>query len=96
MQEKQREKSPIKERILQYLNLKGITKYALYRDSGITRGILDQDTGISEDNLQKFLHFAQDISLTWLITGEGEILKTKSTEIIDKYPLILPEDSCPN
>ena len=84
MQEKQREKSPIKERILQYLNLKGITKYALYRDSGITRGILDQDTGISEDNLQKFLHFAQDISLTWLITGEGEILKTKSTEIIDK------------
>lgn len=82
MQEKQREKSPIKERILQYINLKGITKYALYRDSGITRGILDQDTGISEDNLQKFLHFAQDISLTWLITGEGEILNTRSAKFV--------------
>lgn len=84
MQEKQREKSPIKDRILQYLDIKGITKYALYRDSGITRGILDQDTGISEDNLQKFLRFAQDISLAWLITGEGGIFKTKSAENVYK------------
>lgn len=80
MQEKGREKSPIKDRILQYLNIKGITKYCLYKRAGITRGILDQNTGISEDNLQKFLHYAQDISPIWLLTGEGNIFKTKTPE----------------
>lgn len=82
MQEIKQEKSPIKERILQYLNLKGITKYSFYKKSGVSRGILDQKTGISEDNIARFLEYARDISPLWLITGEGTIFKTKSTEYV--------------
>ena len=80
MQKNKQEKSPIKERILHYLELKSISKYAFYKESGVSRGVLDQETGISEENLARFLDYAQDISLNWLIAGEGEIFKTKTTE----------------
>ena len=85
MQENKQEKSPIKKRILQYLELKGISKYSFYKDSQVTRGVLDQGTGISEDNLAKFLSYAQDISPIWLLTGEGEILLTKTPKFLIKY-----------
>lgn len=84
MQENKQEKSPIKKRILQYLELKGISKYSFYKDSQVTRGVLDQSTGISEDNLAKFLSYAQDISPIWLLTGEGEILLSKTPEFLIK------------
>lgn len=80
MQENKQEKSPIKKRILQYLELKGISKYSFYKDSGVTRGVLDQDTGISEDNLAKFLSYAQDISPIWILTGKENIFVTKTPE----------------
>lgn len=84
MQENKQEKSPIKKRILQYLELKGISKYSFYKESGVTRGVLDQDTGISEDNLAKFLLYAQDISITWILKGEGNIFATKIPEKVIK------------
>lgn len=80
MQENKQEKSPIKRRILEYLENKGITKYAFYKESGVSRGVLDQPSGITEDNIARFLAYAQDISYEWLLTGRGEIFKAKSTE----------------
>lgn len=68
------EKSLIKKRILQYLETKGITKYDFYKKTGITRGILDQNNGINEDNIYKFLAYAKDISPNWLITGLGSMI----------------------
>lgn len=75
MQDITREKSPIKERILQYLEYKGISEYAFYKESGVSRSTLKQGTGISEDNIAKFISYALDISPAWLIIGEGEMLK---------------------
>lgn len=76
MQENNREKSPIKVRILQYLELKGISRYAFYKDTGTTNGILTQNNGISEENLLRFLSHYDDVNPIWLLTGEGEMLKT--------------------
>lgn len=78
MQENKQENSPIKKRILQYLNYKNISEYAFYKESGITRGILNQKTGISEDNLSKFLAYAQDISTSWVLLGQGNMIVTKN------------------
>jgi phage repressor protein C with HTH and peptisase S24 domain len=78
MQKNRQEKSPIKERILQYLECKGISEYRFYVDSGVTRGILRQNNGISEDNISRFLAFSPDISPSWLLTGQGEMLKSES------------------
>lgn len=77
MQEKQQEKSPIKQNILLYLAEKGVTPYEFYRAPGVTRGVLQQNNGISEDNIARFLAYAPDVNIEWLITGKGEMLKDK-------------------
>ena len=76
--------SLIKKRILQYIDNQGLTKYKFYQDSGITRGVLDKDSGITEDNIAKFIAYAPDVNLSWLILGEGEMLKTKSEKNVIK------------
>ncbi len=76
MQEKQQEKSPIKQNILLYLAHKGVSAYEFYKESGVTRGILQQNNGISEDNIARFLAYANDVNVEWLITGRGEMLST--------------------
>ena len=78
MQEKRQESSTIKQNILRYLESKGISQYQCYKDTGITRGVLGQSTGISEDNLIKFLDHYKDVSIEWLITGEGDMLLDES------------------
>lgn len=72
--------SPIKKRILEYLNIKGVSKYQFYNDSGITRGVLDKKSGISEDNVSKFIAYEKNINLKWLIKGEGPMLKQQSNK----------------
>lgn len=62
--------SPIKQRIIETLENKGVSKYQFYKESGITRGVLDKDSGISEDNIAKFIAHFPDIDTHWLITGE--------------------------
>ena len=74
MQEKNRDFSLFKMRILQYLDKKGITKYECYKNTGITNGILSQKNGLSEENTMKFLAYYTDISTDWFFTGKGEML----------------------
>lgn len=90
MQENRQEKSPIKQKILLYLTEKGVSEYEFYKKSGITRGILTQNNGISEDNLARFLAYAPDVNELWLLTGMGEMLKTKGT------PSDIPADQQPS
>ena len=65
--------SSIKTRIIEYLDLKGVTKYEFYKNSGVTRSVLDKNSGISENNIIKFIAYAPEISLNWLIKGEGDM-----------------------
>lgn len=76
------EKSIIKQNILKYLDFKGISPYKFYQDSGITRGILSQNNGMSEENTTKFLAYSPDISIEWLLTGKGSMLKSEDGPII--------------
>ncbi len=73
-----RDFSIIKQKILQYLEYKGISKYKFYQETGITNGILSQSNGISEDNLLRFLSYYKDISTEWLMRGEGSMLKAET------------------
>lgn len=81
MKEKQQEKSPIKQNILLYLENKGVTPYEFYKESGVTRGILQQNNGISEDNIARFLTYAPDVNIEWLLTSKGSMIKDGSTDI---------------
>ncbi len=70
---------------MQYLKLKGITKYEFYKKTGISNGILSQKNGLTEDNLLKFLTYYTDINYKWLLTGEGEILFENEKQNLLQY-----------
>jgi SOS-response transcriptional repressor LexA len=70
--------SPIKNRILQYIEKQGISKYKFYQDTGITRGVLDKNSGISEGNIAKFIAYYKEISPKWLLTGSGDMIKKQT------------------
>lgn len=81
MQENKQEKSLIKQNILSYLMGKDITPYEFYKKSGVTRGVLTQKNGISEFNIARFLAYAPDVNVEWLITGVGEMYKSSDYEL---------------
>lgn len=80
MQENKQNISPVKRNINTYLSTKGISQYQAYKETGITRGVLGQSNGISEDNLLKFLSTYQDISTDWLLTGKGSMLREEDLD----------------
>lgn len=90
MQENKQEKSLIKQNILQYLTKMGVSAYEFYKKSGVTRGILQQNNGISEDNITRFLAYAPDVNTEWLLTGRGEMLKQ------DVPPVATPDADAAN
>lgn len=71
------ENSIIKSNILKYLEYKDITPYKFYQETGITRGILGQNNGLSEKNTLKFLDYYHDINAEWLLTGKGNMIKNE-------------------
>ena len=81
--------SPIKKRILEYCLYRGLSKRKIYLKTGIANGTLDKETGLGEENIVKFISAFPDISVEWLISGEGEMLKGKSKESISEVANVL-------
>lgn len=79
-------KSLIKQNILQFIEYKGISKYKFYSQTGITRGVLDQNNGMSEENTAKFLAQYPEISPEWLLTGNGSMLKDFTVSTVAPTP----------
>lgn len=80
--------SLFKKRILKYIESEGITKSEFYRNTGITRSVLDKESGLSEDNVSKFFAFYKDVNMDWLILGRGEMKKNQTVaEPITSYKL---------
>lgn len=74
LQEKEQIFSPIKKRILLYIDHLGITKREFYVKTGISRGTMNNSTGITEDTLMKLLATYKNINPLWLITGIGNMV----------------------
>lgn len=65
----------MKERILQFIEYKRLSKNKFYKETGLSNGILDKQGGISSDSLEKIYYVYPEINLDWLLTGKGEMLK---------------------
>lgn len=91
MQENKQEKSPIKQRILLFLAEKGVTQYEFYKNTGVTRGVLGQNNGISEENISRFLAYFPEINVEWLMTGRGEMLADEPRASVKQQPIIADE-----
>lgn len=81
MQENRQDKSTIKQNILLYLDSIGVSQYDFYRKTGVTRGVLGQKNGISEDNLTRFLAHYPEVNTDWLLTGHGSMLREEQPTV---------------
>lgn len=70
-----------KERILKFLEFKGISKNKFYIKTGISNGVLDKKSGLSMDTVEKFYSTYEEVSAEWLLTGKGDMLKPNVKEM---------------
>ena len=82
--------SLIKQRLLQYIDNKGITKNKFYTLTGVANGTLDKKSKLSTDTVEKIVKIFPEINLHWLITGEKKKDETPQNVVMEdsaKYQL---------
>jgi|GEM_PF-670002 len=70
----------IQERILQLLEKKEVTPYKFCKDLGFSMGYLDKRGAIGTDKYLKIIKYFPEISPMWLLSGEGDMLKSELNE----------------
>lgn len=70
------------ERIREYLDYKGITKYKFCNDLGFSNKFLDNSSNMGTDKACKILHYYPEINSEWLLTGNGPMIKEDNTNIV--------------
>ncbi len=88
-QEKMKNVSKIKKRILKYIDYKGINKRKFYQLTNIANGTLDKSSGLSEFGIEKFISTFDDINPEWLLTGKGSMIKSDAKQL-KKEPVLHP------
>jgi len=76
--------SKIKHRIMLYAEYKHLSKRKIYIETGLSNGILDKKTGLTENNIEKFISTYPEVNILWLMTREGEMIK--KTDIVNDSP----------
>lgn len=69
------------ERIKEYIDFKGITKYEFCKKLGFSNKFLDNSSNMGTDKACKIIHYYTDINPEWLLTGEGDMLKPNIKEM---------------
>lgn len=63
------------ERIKEYIDFKGISKYRFYQETGFSNGFLDKNSNIGSDKCERIIYQYTDVSPEWLLTGKGSMLR---------------------
>lgn len=70
-----------KSNLLKYIEIKGIKKPDFYKKTGLSNGFLDKNENISSQNIEIIISNYPDISIDWLVTGKGEMLKSNDKPV---------------
>jgi len=70
------------DRMREYLDYKGISKYKFCNDLGFSNKFLDNSSNMGTDKACKILHHYPEINSEWLLTGNGAMLKENNDTII--------------
>lgn len=62
-------------RILQLIDLKGLSKNKFYKQTGLSNGFLDKVKDIGASKIEYILNTYPDINAEWLLTGRGPMRK---------------------
>ena len=72
------------DRFTKYMKIKGLSDNKVTIDLDFSVGTLNksrkENRDLSSKNIDKILNFYQDINKVWLLTGEGEMLKTNTQD----------------
>ncbi|WP_208542498.1 hypothetical protein [Flavobacterium psychrophilum] len=69
------------ERVNQYIDYKGISKYKFCKDLGFSNKFLDNSSNMGTDKACKILHHYPEINSEWLLTGNGTMLKSEAIAV---------------
>ncbi|SFL24568.1 hypothetical protein [Proteiniphilum acetatigenes] len=64
-----------KQKILEYLKYKGISKNKFYIKTGLSVGFLDSGKSLGVDKLRDILDIYHDLNPAWFLPGDGPMLK---------------------
>ena len=81
MQEEKQNISPIKQRILSFAETLGISKREFYTQIGVSRGTLESKSSITEDVMARFIARFPQVSPSWLLTGNGDMIISQNTDM---------------
>lgn len=81
------------QRILEYLDYKGISKYKFYKKTGLSNGFLDKGENIGSDKCEIIIYQYPDMNIEWLIMGKGPMIKKEYPS--SSYPNEVAEDMQP-
>jgi hypothetical protein len=85
------------DRLYQYIEYKGLSAYAFERSIDISNGYLGKQFrtagGIGSEILEKIYHQYIDLSLIWLITGEGKMILPPGKQNRRRETNVAQEDS---
>lgn len=79
----------------------GISKRDFYSKIGVSRGTLESKTGITEEVVAKFFATYPEVSIEWVMTGVGDMLKVsplckeKNENIAEKNDKVEPKNDRP-
>jgi phage repressor protein C with HTH and peptisase S24 domain len=72
------------ERIVQFIDFKGISKYKFCKDLGFSNKFLDNSSNMGTDKASIILHYFPELNPEWLLTGRGEMIKTNTISIVNE------------
>lgn len=82
----------VKDRLILFIESKGISKNAFERACGLsTRYVSNMRQSIQPDKVKKIALIFPELNTGWLLTGEGEMLKGKADELESQPVPTLPE-----
>ena len=69
-----------KEKILHYLDFKGINKSRFYSKTGLSNGFLDQGSSLGVDKLRKILDIYLDLNPEWFFNDHFDMILNEYTQ----------------
>jgi hypothetical protein len=74
-----------RERIIQFVEFKKISKNQFYKETGLSNGFLDKNNHPGADKLEQIIYTYPEINPTWLLTGKGNMLLDEVGARLNKY-----------
>ena len=73
------------QRILDYINFKGISKREFYKKTGLSNGYLDKTENLGTNMLAKILAAYPDLNLYYIVAGVGNITNSKMIKKVKNH-----------